>query len=755
MIIEYECKVFSKHYTSSFIIVKLKSRFTHLYSVISKIHNMAENNGNFNNKEFVPPQQREDEKMERFSWQTLQSYSMKKICKFLVPIKHTTTNKSKYEEYMQICRIGKLQRYKVVTHAFNSIQNDLLADELSEFVPLSNDLKSLVPELNEYVSEHECKKRQLSKSSKTKYKIHSVLSPATKKRKLNMHNSRKRDPSRGLQTRLSSGKGPKNEMNGWALLDLLYVNLFADFVKHLQLECMSNPKARLCYCGSQIDIGGANNRSVAMTPVCDVICKNCGHRYAIFYFGGKVKVDGKNYWESALRFAQLTNRIKERYPLAPKLQVIYGIHAMHKDTFKRAKKKVVETTKAIVIGSMDEAIEQEKIDKIKYNRKTRAACDTGYHTKKRNASVYGQFNMGIKTDNPDPETGRTFKITACIPMSKYVNHKDKEGKALGSGLMESSGLTKAIKDQHKKGLVNDYISADGDTKMKKAIKDMNRELNEEMKKRDDLNHLSNSMLTKSLRVSNNKIGRKHWEAHKKENKAWTQPIHSQWVGHIHKNIHTICRARRDSVTGGKPCDLVFKVDMRLEVKGAIGHYTNGHEICKQNKFAKEYCKNIDDPTYVPEVLKNNKGEYVSYPQSEHLFDAVWGHVLKYLSDEGIDSMCEGSISSNPNENFNSVMGNICDKKKWIGWLDYQGYAYTTVGFCNYGERVLTIKENEMLNLKTYDSQHKILNTRRSDRIKKQKYQNNEKVKDRRVHNRYKNNRKISAQGKHYSSSGYH
>eukprot|EP01084_Bolivina_argentea_P272018 463033_1 len=50
MIIEYECKVFSKHYTSSFIIVKLKSRFTHLYSVISKIHNMAENNGNFNNK---------------------------------------------------------------------------------------------------------------------------------------------------------------------------------------------------------------------------------------------------------------------------------------------------------------------------------------------------------------------------------------------------------------------------------------------------------------------------------------------------------------------------------------------------------------------------------------------------------------------------------------------------------------------------------------------------------------------------------
>ena len=661
--------------------------------------------------------------MERWIKTSLNKKSSAWLARKLVP-------NTKYNDiYNKYKLFGLNYKKKLVDHMYESKANHLLNMETFDYIPMPESMQSLMNNLK-YKS-----KKEMNIDRMNKNRANNKALPGT---------TPKYAPSTPFNMKLKTGKGPLIPLTGNGIIPLKYIEIYRFFIQELQTEVEKNISLRFCKCDPP-RLGAWNGNTIAMTEIVQICC-DCGMQYGSFAFGEKIPIDGKQYYENAMRFAHLTSRVKDRYALAEKIQLIYGIKAPDIRTYNKYKHVVIDKTTEISEESMAEVVANEIEAKQRLGRKTTAGGDASWN-QRGYKSKSGQFNLTVRTDDIDPVTGTNWKVAAVNVRRIGVNHFG------SSGSMEEEGMDHCVRELHSKGLVTEELTKDCDSASRAKLRTINEELGLDIQKRNDMNHTTNAIMTKALTSDNKANGYKLYKLNKNQDDNYTHAIHKQLVGGIHSRLTGMLQKRKELIQSGE-CELnaEFRDDLRLEVDGILLHIlwgTRGHPKCKANKHAKSWCQNISDPDHVTHQLKNSKGEYMTYPCNKKMYEWVRNHFGKIFTDQGIDDLLL-AFHTNANESFNGLLASMCDKSKFISLKKYCGYVHTTVAMTNIGEKALTLEEDKRLGLETNKNQIEMCDKRAKKRKNQQSRQRTDNFKRRRVSKRYHktDNDKSYDSGKH-------
>ena len=665
---------------------------------------------------YINYNENDDDPMINWMEKTIKKKSIRQMARILVP------NKSHNEIYQKYIKIGNNCRDLLVQHVFTSDANDMMKNGTFDYIPMTDQMHRIL-ENPKYQNKKEREMDRLKemRSRRNREPTEPPSTPTTSKYA----------PSTPLSMHLRTAKGPLTPINGYGIINFKFIEMYRYFITELQSKVTNDPSQRDCKCDPP-ELGAYNMKSKAMTTSVEICCK-CGVFYVTFYFGEKVEIDNKLYYENAIRFVHLTGRIKERFALAEKMQLIFGIQAPDRRTYNKYKKVTVNKTKEIAQESMDEVIVTEIAAKERLGRETVGGGDASWLTKGYR-SKYGQFGITVRTDTIDPVTGKNWKIAAAHVMKKGLNH---EG---SSGSMEVKGMEHCLRKMHGKGLSMDKLTKDCDSASRKKIAELNDELGTNTQKRNDMNHTTNAAINRRLNYTNKATGYEWWKVLKALNPEWTQPVHAQFVSIMHKRLHGIANGRKDAIESGQEqLNLAFFEDFRLRICGSLIHFCWGHGKCKENKYSKEFCRNIDDPEYLPKGLTTKKGVRLAYPSSKAVYDFVHDHFMKVFDDNGITDLLD-AFHTNSSESYNGRIASMLDKSKFINFDEYEGYVHTGIGLTNIGEEALTLEEDKRLGLDTNDKQKEIATKRMRKRKEKREYERSDGAKRKRIKRRHNKNK---------------
>eukprot|EP01083_Nonionella_stella_P096187 270321_1 len=219
----------------------------------------------------------------------------------------------------------------------------------------------------------------------------------------------KYSPDNTLNVSLRNGKVPFESNDGMCMIEYKYIHEFVALLQRLSTIINHAPtNLKTCRCDDVI-LNGYNPSSTALTTMVDICC-SCHMKYGTFLFGGKFKgQDGRLYHENSIRFALLTQDIKENFNLGEKWQIHFGIKNMCRNTFDRARDYVDE----IVTKKGEEYIEdalQQAIGEQKDDETTHISGDGAWVHRKN--SKQGIMSIVDSTD----VTIDTFILytTSCI-----------------------------------------------------------------------------------------------------------------------------------------------------------------------------------------------------------------------------------------------------------------------------------------------------------------------------------------------------
>ena len=405
-------------------------------------------------------------------------------------------------------------------------------------------------------------------------------------------------PSLPLQHDLRNGKSQLIPMQGMALTDFKYVDKLVDIILELN-RLLQDPKQQLlhrhCNCKNP-RLKGWNSNSKVMTMECDIGCY-CGIIYMHFKFGKNVKVSGKSYSETGLRFAALTQHCKVRFALGIKLELYFGMKMMDQRTYKKYKSCVNRTQKALSDRYMDEAIAEGTSDKLRHGTPTQIAMDGSYNTQGHGSNL-GHNTTILRTHNIDPRTKRCTKVVHNYRRNRGTRYG--QDHTASAGQIEVDGMKVGLRDLDKKGLPADILSHDLDTPTGNALKEYNQEYERNTDLGNDFNHTIKSGVGNAL-DSTKKKGKKIWRKAKSEDSSFTHKQAKKHKAIIYKWTSEILRRRKlQYQKGNVALSVTHFDDTRSELDGMLIHTCyagDGHKLCQQNQYSKKFCKAAGDGSY--------------------------------------------------------------------------------------------------------------------------------------------------------------